>query len=258
MSVVKFSFLLIFFILVSVLSSHFYFVLNEESSPTLSISDETQTAIIQKDELHILSTSINENASGIKNLKIQNAALFDSLDKITKDIEVIRTEIMVKAFTTEAIVKAGINDNEVVEHFESENVRDEDNKQSTVQEQFAKRMMEDSNFDPLASIKENFKNEARDANWAVEYENNITQLFFTESELENAQLGDVKCKSSLCELTVYSSESVYSLGNTLAKSLANQPWRDKEASFMFNDDIGTDGTMVFFIGKDKNSLNFRD
>ena len=126
---------------------------------------------------------------------------------------------------------------------------------STALDKFAEKMMSGDSYDPIESVKQDFDSQLVEANWAFEYEMNLTDLFLTDKALSQFNLRDVSCKSTLCEVTVDADQPSYIVGAELAKALAGQDWRDKEASFIFNNN-SEDGSITFYLGKDKQSLQF--
>jgi hypothetical protein len=118
---------------------------------------------------------------------------------------------------------------------------------------FSERMLNEPDYDPINAIQNKFAREVTDENWATQYETHLIELFYSEALLANSNLHEVTCKTSICELQVYSNEGAIEVGTLLAKTLATQSWRDQEASFSFNN-IKNGDMLTFYIGRDKNSL----
>jgi hypothetical protein len=121
---------------------------------------------------------------------------------------------------------------------------------------FSSKMVNEPDFDPVGAIKDEFDVQAIDEDWAYEYESNMHDMFLSdENLLKSVDVQNIRCKTSLCELTVYSDSPHYFVANTVAKSLGKQKWRDKKALILFNDE-SKDGVMKFYVGKDKSSIQF--
>lgn len=120
---------------------------------------------------------------------------------------------------------------------------------------FAERL---KNGERLANIedklREKFKKEEVDGNWAYEYEANIRDLVTADSE-GNFDIRELNCKTSACEMKITANENnAMHLGILFSKTLGEQYWRDKSASVIFNHEV-KDGVMTILIGRDKNSFN---
>lgn len=120
---------------------------------------------------------------------------------------------------------------------------------------FSNKMITEPDADPISLIKNKFDIQTTDDEWAHVYESNMHEMFASDESLQNMDVKDIQCKTSLCELTIYSDSPHYLSANALAKSLGQQEWRDKKALILFNDE-SNDGLMKFYIGKDKDSIKF--
>ena len=113
------------------------------------------------------------------------------------------------------------------------------------------------NGEKLADIQSytqsSFSNEEIDNDWAYEYESNIRD-FIAADVNNNFDLQSVTCKSTACEVKIFTNEnSAMQVGTLFAKQISEQKWRNSKATLMFNDQI-TDGVMSIVVGRDETTL----
>jgi len=107
---------------------------------------------------------------------------------------------------------------------------------------------------PIRKLNRIFSDQDIDAEWASAQEANITDMFANDSQLAFMPLEKASCKTDICELSIFTQETnQMKLAMTLSQALSKQKWHNTNSSFSFSSDI-VDGTMKFYLGKEKDSL----